>query len=125
MNEELPRKDFDFSLYGKEPPDLFCGHCGELIEDYCPDLKCPACHCNLEGEALKEMQGFKAYLKKEGLDEQGNKIPEDVKVEMQIKDDIEQYNERVAIETKVATMTFEQMNNEVKQRWLKRQKKPS
>lgn len=90
--------------------DVFCLHCGFLIDDYYKNLKCPECGSDLEGEAKQLMIDFKACLDKNNLVCIGNKIVdqgEEMKLELEIKEHIEQYNvqiEEKARQKELATM---------------------
>lgn len=61
-------------IMNDEPKPLLCPLCFNEIADYCADLKCPSCRCDLDGGALQEMLGFKKYIDKNGLVIVGEKV---------------------------------------------------
>jgi hypothetical protein len=106
--------------------DLYCLHCGVLIDDYHADLKCPECRCDLEGEVRQAMIEFKQDLDKNNLVCIGDKIfdrnedsdkifdaTQNIKLELEIKEFIGQYNLRSEYSGFVEEMATMNVRNEM------------
>jgi len=109
----------DIKSNEKGDHDLYCLHCGVLIDDYHADLKCPECRCDLEGEVKQTMVEFKQYLDKTNRVCIGDKIldkTDEIKIELEIKEFIGQYNLRLgysAFAEEMATMNFKNEMNKI------------